>query len=86
MVFRIDFCPHSIIPVTWNPGYPRPDATIIDTMCAIKVGRIYFSIHQVPTTTVKDTVDLLIEHRKLTLPLRLWKIVFQLTGRATKRA
>ena len=76
IVFGIHFCPHSIIPVTWYPGYPRPDATIIHTMCAIKVGTIYFPIHQVPTAAVKDTADLLIEHRKLTLPLRPWKIVF----------
>ena len=45
-------------------------------MCAIKVGTIYFPIHQVPTAAVKDTADLLIEHRKLTLPLRPWKLVF----------
>ena len=22
--FGFDFCPHSIIPVTWNPEYPQP--------------------------------------------------------------
>ena len=78
IVFGIDFCPHSIIPVTWKQEYPCSDATIIDTMCAIKVGTIYIPMHQVPTAAVKDTADLLIEHRKLTLPLRIWKIVSKL--------
>ena len=41
------------------------------------VGKIYIPIHQVPTSAVKDTADWLIEHRKLTLPLRPWKIVSQ---------
>ena len=36
---------------------------------------IYITIHQVPTSAVKDTAHWLIEHRKLTLPLRPWKIV-----------
>ena len=44
---------------------------IIDTMCAIKVGTILISIHQLPIASVKDTADLLIELRKLTLPLLL---------------
>ena len=57
------------------------DATIIDTMCAIEVGTIYFPIHQVRTAAVKDTPDLLIEHRKLTLPLHPWKII-SLRGKA----
>ena len=67
IVFGIDFCLHSIIPVIWNPEYPCVDATIIDTMCAIKVGTIYVPTHQVPTAAVKDTADLLIEHRKFSI-------------------
>ena len=39
------------------------------------VDTIYITIHQVPTSAVKDTAHWLIEHRKLTLPLRPWKIV-----------
>ena len=31
--------------------------------------QLYTPIHQVPTTAVKDTADLLIENRKLTLDL-----------------
>ena len=58
-----DFCPHSVIPVTWNPEEPPWDATVIDTMCAIKMGTIYIPLHQLPTAVVNDTADLLIEHR-----------------------
>ena len=43
----------------------------------IKVSTIYIPIHQVPTPAIKDTADLLTEHRNLTLPLRPWKIVSQ---------
>ena len=48
--------------VQWKapPEYPRSDATIIDK----------FPIHQVPTSAPKDTSHWLIDHRKLTLPLR----------------
>ena len=65
IVFGIDICPHSIIPVTWKQEYPCSDATIIniDTMFAIKVGTIYIPIHQLPTAAVNDTADLLIGHR-----------------------
>ena len=41
------------------------------------MGTIYTPIHQVPTSALKDTADWLIERRKLTLPLRPWKIVSQ---------
>ena len=44
-------------------------------MCAIKMGTIDIPIHQLPTAVVNDTADLLIEHRKLTLLRRPWKIV-----------
>ena len=79
LLFGFDFCPHSIIPVTCNPENRCCDATIIDTMFAIKVGTIYIPIHQVPKAAVKDTAaDLLIvnqKHTPLPPPLRPWKIV-----------
>ena len=34
----------------------------------IKFGTIHILIHQVPTAAIKDTADLLTEHRKLTPP------------------
>ena len=45
------------------------------TTSLMQVGTIYIPIHQFATAAVKDTADLLTEHRKLTLPLRSWKIV-----------
>ena len=66
IVFGIDFCPTQSSP---SLGIRSTPARML-LSCAIKVGTIYFPIHQVPTAAVKDTADLLIEHRKLTLPLR----------------
>ena len=64
-----DYCPNSIIPVTWNPEYPPLP------LPGCNVDTIYITIDQVPTSAVKDTAHWLLEHRKLTLPLRPWKIV-----------
>ena len=41
---------------------------------------IYIPIHQLPISAVEDNADWLIEHRKLTLPLRPWKIVYPSKG------
>ena len=44
--FGIDFCPHSIIPVSWNSEYPRSDATIIDKMGPFIRGKIRPVLHK----------------------------------------
>ena len=76
-----DFWPNSIIPVAGNPEYPLPSPppplppSTGMQLCAIELGTIYIPIQQVYTSAVKDTADWLVEHRKLTLPLRPRKIV-----------
>ena len=74
--FGFHCCPNSIIPLLGIRSTPPPSL-------GCNVGTIYTPIHQPPTSAVKDTANRLIEHRKLTLPLRPWKIVSPTTHYCT---
>ena len=68
--FCFDFCPNSIIPVTRNPEYPPPPPHRPHTPGIVGIDSCFALV-----LSARDTAGWLIEHRKLTLPLRPWKIV-----------